>query len=106
PRLIIADEPTTALDVTVQSQVLELLRDIRDSHGTSILFISHDISVVAELCDRVLVMNAGEIVEELRSSELSSATHPYTSALLAAVPHMGTDLERPLATLSEEVPAS
>lgn len=106
PRLIIADEPTTALDVTVQSQVLELLRAIRDKEGTSVLFISHDISVVAELCDRVLVMNAGEIVEELRSSELSSAQHPYTRALLAAVPHMGTDLDRPLATLSEEVPAS
>lgn len=99
PRLIIADEPTTALDVTVQSQVLDLLRAIRESDGTSILFISHDISVVAELCDRVLVMNAGEIVEELRASELSSAKHPYTRALLAAVPHMGTDLDRPLATL-------
>jgi ABC-type dipeptide/oligopeptide/nickel transport system ATPase component len=103
PRLIIADEPTTALDVTVQSQVLELLRAIRDSDGASILFISHDISVVAELCDRVLVMNAGEIVEELRASELSSARHPYTRALLAAVPHMGTDLERPLAGIEDEV---
>ena len=105
PRLIIADEPTTALDVTVQSQVLELLRAIRDENGASILFISHDISVVAELCDRVLVMNAGEIVEELRAAELSSATHPYTRALLAAVPHMGTDLARPLATLSEPAEA-
>ncbi|GGD82238.1 dipeptide/oligopeptide/nickel ABC transporter permease/ATP-binding protein [Microbacterium murale] len=103
PRLIIADEPTTALDVTVQSQVLELLREIRDSDGASILFISHDISVVAELCDRVLVMNAGEIVEELRASELSSARHPYTRALLAAVPHMGTDLDRPLAGIEDEV---
>lgn len=105
PRLIIADEPTTALDVTVQSQVLELLREIRDSDGASILFISHDISVVAELCDRVLVMNAGEIVEELRASELSSAQHPYTRALLAAVPHMGTDLDRPLAGIEDEVTA-
>jgi ABC-type dipeptide/oligopeptide/nickel transport system ATPase component/ABC-type dipeptide/oligopeptide/nickel transport system permease subunit len=105
PRLIIADEPTTALDVTVQSQVLELLRAIRDSDGASILFISHDISVVAELCDRVLVMNAGEIVEELRASELSSAQHPYTRALLAAVPHMGTDLDRPLASIADEVTA-
>jgi len=103
PRLIIADEPTTALDVTVQSQVLELLRAIRDSDGASILFISHDISVVAELCDRVLVMNAGQIVEELRASELSSAQHPYTRALLAAVPHMGTDLDRPLASIEDEV---
>ena len=100
PRLIIADEPTTALDVTVQSQVLDLLRAIRDEDGASILFISHDISVVAELCDRVLVMRTGEIVEELSASDLSSAQHPYTRALLAAVPHMGTDLDRPLATLA------
>ncbi|MFJ2367776.1 dipeptide/oligopeptide/nickel ABC transporter permease/ATP-binding protein [Microbacterium sp. NPDC087665] len=99
PRLIIADEPTTALDVTVQSQVLDLLRAIRDENGASVLFISHDISVVAELCDRVLVMYAGEIVEELPASDLSSARHPYTRALLSAVPHMGTALDRPLATL-------
>lgn len=100
PRLIIADEPTTALDVTVQSQVLDLLRAIRDEDGASILFISHDISVVAELCDRVLVMRSGVIVEELSASDLSSAQHPYTRALLAAVPHMATDLDRPLATLA------
>ncbi|MDQ0728213.1 dipeptide/oligopeptide/nickel ABC transporter permease/ATP-binding protein [Microbacterium sp. W4I20] len=100
PKLIIADEPTTALDVTVQAQVLDLLRAIRDEEGTSILFISHDISVVAELCDRVLVMRSGEIVEELQATDLSSARHPYTRALLAAVPHMGTDLDRPLATLA------
>lgn len=102
PRLIIADEPTTALDVTVQSQVLDLLRAIREQDGASVLFISHDISVVAELCDRVLVMYNGEIVEELRASDLSSARHPYTRALLAAVPHMGTDLDRPLATLGAD----
>ncbi len=100
PRLIIADEPTTALDVTVQAQVLDLLRAIRDDDGAAILFISHDISVVAELCDRVLVMRSGEIVEELDATDLSSAQHPYTRALLAAVPHMGTDLDRPLATLA------
>ncbi len=100
PRLIIADEPTTALDVTVQAQVLDLLRAIRDDDGAAILFISHDISVVAELCDRVLVMRSGEIVEELDAADLSSAQHPYTRALLAAVPHMGTDLDRPLATLA------
>jgi len=100
PRLIIADEPTTALDVTVQAQVLDLLRAIREEDGASILFISHDISVVAELCDRVLVMRSGEIVEELDAADLSSARHPYTRALLAAVPHMGTDLDRPLATLA------
>ncbi|MGP3534298.1 dipeptide/oligopeptide/nickel ABC transporter permease/ATP-binding protein [Microbacterium sp. RD1] len=101
PRLIIADEPTTALDVTVQRQVLDLLRAIREEEGASILFISHDISVIAELCDRVLVMYAGEIVEELAADDLSRATHPYTRALLAAVPHMATPLDRPLATLAD-----
>lgn len=105
PRLIIADEPTTALDVTVQSQVLELLRAIRQEEGTSILFISHDISVVAGLCDRVLVMYRGQIVEELPASDLASAAHPYTRALLAAVPHMETALDRPLATASDLAPA-
>ncbi|WP_199584794.1 ABC transporter ATP-binding protein, partial [Blastococcus sp. TF02A-30] len=103
PRLIIADEPTTALDVTVQRQVLDLLRAIRDTDGASILFISHDISVVAELCDRVLVMYRGRIVEEVRADDLSRAAHPYTRALLAAVPHMTTPLDRPLATASDPV---
>lgn len=105
PRLIVADEPTTALDVTVQRQVLDLLRAIRDQDGTSILFISHDISVVAELCDRVLVMYAGEIVEELAANRLDRAVHPYTRALLAAVPHMATPLDRPLATAPDTATA-
>jgi ABC-type dipeptide/oligopeptide/nickel transport system ATPase component/ABC-type dipeptide/oligopeptide/nickel transport system permease subunit len=102
PRLIVADEPTTALDVTVQRQVLDLLRAIRDEEGASILFISHDISVVAELCDRVLVMYAGQIIEELPAADLDRAAHPYTRALLAAVPHMGTPLDRPLATAPDK----
>ena len=99
PRLIIADEPTTALDVTVQQQVLDLLRAIRDEEDVAILLISHDMSVVAEICDRVLVMYAGRIVEDLPAWQLAGARHPYTRALLAAVPDMQTDLAQPLATV-------
>lgn len=87
PSLIIADEPTTALDVTIQSQVLQLLHEIRDGHGTSILFITHDLGVVAELCDWVYVMYAGRIVEQGPVDLiLREPRHPYTRALLAAVP--------------------
>ncbi|MFF9813540.1 dipeptide/oligopeptide/nickel ABC transporter permease/ATP-binding protein [Streptomyces sp. NPDC014006] len=90
PRLIVADEPTTALDVTVQAEVLELLKDINRTRGTSILFISHDIGVVGTLCHRVLVMYAGRVVEELSTADLRAgrARHPYTKALLAASPRL------------------
>ncbi|WP_457099679.1 dipeptide/oligopeptide/nickel ABC transporter permease/ATP-binding protein [Microbacterium sp. P5_E9] len=100
PALIIADEPTTALDVTVQQRVLDLLKSIRDDEDVAILLISHDVSVVAEICDRVLVMYAGRIVEELPADRLREAQHPYTRALMAAVPDMQTDLARPLATVA------
>jgi oligopeptide/dipeptide ABC transporter ATP-binding protein len=87
PELLIADEPTTALDVTVQAQILELLRELRDERGMSILFITHDLGVVAGLCDRVLVMYAGRIVEEGRTRELFDRPHhPYSAALLACTP--------------------
>jgi oligopeptide/dipeptide ABC transporter ATP-binding protein len=100
PKLIIADEPTTALDVTVQQQVLALLQSIREEDDVALLLISHDVSVVAEICDRVLVMYAGRIVEDLPAHELATgAQHPYTRALLAAVPDMSTDLDLPLATV-------
>lgn len=99
PALIVADEPTTALDVTVQQRILDLLTSIRDETDVAILLISHDVSVVAEVCDRVLVMYAGRIVEDLPADRLAEARHPYTRALLAAVPHMQTDLHRPLATV-------
>ncbi|MEU0316464.1 dipeptide/oligopeptide/nickel ABC transporter permease/ATP-binding protein [Nocardioides sp. NPDC006273] len=100
PRLIIADEPTTALDVTVQKQVLALLEDVRREHGTALLLISHDISVIGEVCGRVLVMYAGRIVEEIAAADLrSGARHPYTRALVAAVPSMTTALDEPLATI-------
>ena len=101
PALIIADEPTTALDVTVQQQVLDLLEAIRERDDVALLLISHDVSVVAEVCDRVLVMYAGRIVEDLPAADLATAAkHPYTRALLAAVPDMDTHLHLPLATIA------
>jgi oligopeptide/dipeptide ABC transporter ATP-binding protein len=100
PALIVADEPTTALDVTVQKQVLRLLAKIRADDSVALLLISHDIAVVREVCDRVLVMYAGRIVEDLPAAELRHhARHPYTRALLAAVPDMTTDRDRPLAAI-------
>ncbi len=100
PALIVADEPTTALDVTVQQQVLDLLAAIREADDVALLLISHDVTVVGEVCDRVLVMYAGRIVEDLPAAELATAArHPYTRALTAAVPDMETDLDQPLATI-------
>ncbi|MCW2858967.1 MAG: oligopeptide/dipeptide transporter, ATPase subunit [Actinoallomurus sp.] len=100
PALIVADEPTTALDVTVQRQVLSLLRSIRAADDVALLLISHDITVVGQVCDRVLVMYAGRVVEDLPTAELlTHARHPYTRALLAAVPDMTTDRDRPLAVI-------
>jgi oligopeptide/dipeptide ABC transporter ATP-binding protein len=100
PALIVADEPTTALDVTVQRQVLRLLERIRVADEVAILLISHDITVVSQVCDRVLVMYAGRIVEDLPAADLAQgARHPYTRALLAAVPDLETDLEQPLAVI-------
>jgi peptide/nickel transport system permease protein len=100
PALIIADEPTTALDVTVQQQVLDLLATIRDDDQVALVLISHDVTVVADVCDRVLVMYAGQIVEDLPAAELATgARHPYTRALVAAVPAMDTDLNAPLAVI-------
>jgi oligopeptide/dipeptide ABC transporter ATP-binding protein len=100
PALIVADEPTTALDVTVQQQVLDLLRSIREADDVALVLISHDVTVVGEVCDRVLVMYAGRIVEDLPAAQLGTAArHPYTRALVAAVPDMDTDLDRPLAVI-------
>ncbi|MEP6759263.1 MAG: ABC transporter ATP-binding protein [Actinomycetota bacterium] len=87
PALLLADEPTTALDVTIQSQVLDLLRELRRTHHTTILLITHDLGVVAQLCDRVGVMYAGQLVEVAPVEEIFRAPrHPYTQALLAALP--------------------
>jgi oligopeptide/dipeptide ABC transporter ATP-binding protein len=101
PALIIADEPTTALDVTVQQQVLDLLAAIRAEDDVALVLISHDVTVVGEVCDRVLVMYAGRVVEDLPAGDLvGAAQHPYTRALVAAVPDMTTDLSAPLATIA------
>lgn len=89
PALLIADEPTTALDVTIQAQVLDLIRDMRDKLKTAIIFITHDLGVVAELADKVAVMYAGKIVEQADADSLfRNPTHPYTKALLASIPFM------------------
>ncbi|SEG97305.1 oligopeptide/dipeptide ABC transporter, ATP-binding protein, C-terminal domain-containing protein [Nonomuraea solani] len=106
PRLIVADEPTTALDVTVQRQILRLLREVVEETGAATLFISHDIAVVGELCDRVVVMYAGRVVEELPADRLAGgAAHPYTKALIACLPDLDTDRARPLAGIPGSQPA-
>ncbi len=98
PKLLIADEPTTALDVTVQAQVLELLRSLQSQYGLAMLFISHDLAVVGQVASRVAVMRAGLVVETGPSTQLLAApTHAYTRSLLAAVPTLRTDRTRPLA---------
>jgi peptide/nickel transport system ATP-binding protein len=89
PRLLIADEPTTALDVTVQAQILKLLRDISEQTGTALLFITHDLGVVAETCTRMLTMYAGEVVENAPVDDvLLRPRHPYTSGLLRSLPRL------------------
>ena len=88
PRLIIADEPTTALDVTIQAQILELLKKLHEERGMSIVLISHDMGVMANMCDRIAVMYGGIIVEEGTVDEIFyHAKHPYTKALLKSIPH-------------------
>ncbi len=100
PRLLIADEPTTALDVTVQAQILTLLADLQRSHSLAMLFISHDLAVVGKVASRTAVMRNGQVVETGSSAQLLTApSHPYTKSLLAAVPTLRTNRELPLATL-------
>ena len=105
PKLLIADEPTTALDVTIQAQILDLLRELRDRLGTAILLITHDLGVVNELADRIAVMYAGRIVEEgTREEVLARPRHPYTLGLLGAMPAHGRRGER-LAEIPGVVPS-
>jgi peptide/nickel transport system ATP-binding protein len=104
PRLLIADEPTTALDVTVQQQILELLASLRQRFGLAMLFISHDLAVVSQVADRVAVMRHGLLLEEAsREAIFRDPVHAYTKALLGAVPTMSTDIARPLAVLDRSV---
>lgn len=101
PRLLIADEPTTALDVTVQAQIIALLKRLRREHGLSMLFISHDLAVVGQIADRILVMRHGRIVEQGTTRQILTAPqHNYTRQLLSSVPSMRTARDTPLATLA------
>ncbi|MCC6318961.1 MAG: ABC transporter ATP-binding protein [Gemmatimonadaceae bacterium] len=105
PALLIADEPTTALDVTIQAQILELLADVQQRFGTAILLITHDLGVVAEVASRALVMYGGQVVERAPVRELFSAPrHPYTQGLLRAMPRVGMGRDR-LVTIPGTVPA-
>ena len=105
PKLLIADEPTTALDVTVQAQVLALLKDLQRQHGLAMLFISHDLAVVGQMASRVAVMRFGEVVETGDCARLlTRPEHAYTKSLLAAAPTLRTDRSRPLAMVGTEMP--
>jgi oligopeptide/dipeptide ABC transporter ATP-binding protein len=106
PRLLIADEPTTALDVTVQERILELLRDLQQQTGVSLLFVSHDLAVVAQLCQKVAVMYAGEIAEAGTAEDVFfRPQHPYTAGLLASIPKPGLDGGRRLRAIPGGIPA-
>ncbi len=105
PRLLIADEPTTALDVTIQAQIMALLKRLQKETGMSMILITHDIGLVANMADRVLVMYAGQIIEQAKASELfKSPRHPYTRALLETVPTIRDDADRKLFSIPGIVP--
>ena len=102
PKLLIADEPTTALDVTIQAQILDLMKELKDRAGTAIIFVTHDLGVVAEVADRVVVMYAGRKVEEAPAAELFARPHhPYTIGLLGAMPRLGSSRDEEDAELAE-----
>ena len=102
PKLLIADEPTTALDVTIQAQILDLMRDLKARVSAAILLITHDLGVVAEVAERVMVMYAGRKVEEAPVRQLfRTPRHPYTQGLLGAVPKLGSSLAGPETKLAE-----
>ena len=104
PKLLIADEPTTALDVTVQQEILDLFRDLQQEFGMAMLFVTHDLAVAADICDRIMVMYAGEVVEAAGVDELfARPRHPYTAGLLASMPH-ASDGTPPLPTIRGSVP--
>jgi peptide/nickel transport system ATP-binding protein len=104
PELLIADEPTTALDVTIQAQILDLMRELRDKQGTSIMLITHDLGIVAEMCNRVIVMYAGQVVEQADVYTLfEHPSHPYTQGLMKSIPKVDVDQHR-LDTIPGNVP--
>jgi oligopeptide/dipeptide ABC transporter ATP-binding protein len=106
PQLLVADEPTTALDVTIQQQILDLLNDLRHKFSLAMLFISHDLAVVSHVADRVAVLYAGSLVELATKAAIFSApAHPYTQGLLRAIPTLATNRTQPLATIEGTVPA-
>ncbi len=106
PEFIVADEPVSALDVSIQAQVLNLLMDLKDEFGLTLVFVSHDLKVIEHFCDRVLVMYLGSVVEELDCENLhADAQHPYTKALLGANPINDPDDRRPLTVLQGDVPS-
>ena len=105
PKLLIADEPTTALDVTIQAQILDLMRDLKDNFGTALILITHDLGVIAEMADQVAVMYAGVIMEQAEVHDLfHDPLHPYTQGLLASIPSLGESKER-LAVIPGTVPS-
>ncbi|SKA36148.1 peptide/nickel transport system ATP-binding protein [Enhydrobacter aerosaccus] len=105
PRLLIADEPTTALDVTIQAQILDLMRDLKHRLGSAIMLITHDLGVVAEMAERVVVMYAGRKVEEAAAGDIfANPQHPYTRGLLGAVPKLGCSLEHSERSTLAEIP--
>ena len=101
PDILIADEPTSALDVTVQLQVLAIMDKLVTERGMGLIFVSHDLRLVSSFCDRILVMYAGRVVEELSAGGLANATHPYTRGLMACLPQLGKSTY-PLATLDRQ----
>jgi oligopeptide/dipeptide ABC transporter ATP-binding protein len=105
PKLLIADEPTTALDVTIQAQILELMKDLKENLDTAIMLITHDLGVIAEMADRVAVMYAGKIVESADVFELfADPMHPYTEGLMGSIPSLTTDKKERLAVIEGVVP--
>jgi oligopeptide/dipeptide ABC transporter ATP-binding protein len=106
PDLLIADEPTTALDVTIQAQILDLMRDIRDRNNAAVIMITHDLGVVAELCDQVAVMYAGKVVEYTDVNTLfKSPKHPYTQGLLQSIPQLGGERQKRLTPIEGQPPS-
>lgn len=107
PKIIIADEPTTALDVTIQAQILDLMQEIKKKTGTSFILITHDMSVVAGYCDRVIVMYSGKVIEKANVEQLfASPTHPYTQGLLQSIPRLDMSADQPLIPIEGSPPSS